>query len=144
MSKIKIRTKKFGEHQLPLPEQHHYGDAGFDLRTTTVGTLMPGEQRLIPCGYGFEIPNNWVGIVKDRSSIAKRGLHTSAGVIDATYRGQVHIMMQNNSSIPQKIDIGDKIAQMIIIPCMIGECELVEDINETERGEGGFGSSGIK
>ncbi len=139
---MKIQVKRIGNTRLPLPEQHHVGDAGFDLRSTKDVVMRGGDQHIIPCGFAFEIPINYVGIIKDRSSMAKKGLYVGGGIIDSTYRGQVHVMIRNDGNNLMRIDIGDKIAQMLILSCVVGQCVEVDKLPETDRSDNGFGSTG--
>lgn len=125
-------------------ESPRYGDAGFDLRASAAVLIPAGEQVLVPTGLHCAIPVGWVGIIKDRSSVALRGLHTHAGVIDASYRGEVKILIANRSGAPFSVVIGLKIAQMVIIPHLMSgtEASAYSDLGESERGQGGFGSTG--
>jgi len=121
------------------------GDAGYDLYSIGEYTLEPMERVLVETGLHLEIPNGYVGLVKDRSSVASVGLHTMAGVIDASYRGEVKILIINLSSEDYTISAGQKIAQLLVIPVYTQAVEVVdtlEDLTDTERGEGGFGSTG--
>ena len=120
------------------------GDAGFDIRAAEELMLEPGSQAAVSTGLRVAIPSGWVGIVKDRSSMASRRVYTHAGVIDSGYRGEVRILLSNHGSAPYHIQPGAKIAQMLLVPCITGcvEVALPEDLGSTERGEGGFGSTG--
>jgi dUTP pyrophosphatase len=121
------------------------GDAGFDLRALEDAVINPNEQLLVATGVRVAIPQGWVGIVKDRSSMALKQIYTHAGVIDAAYRGEVKIVLSNAGATPYVIEKGAKIAQMVVVPCLT-KCvtvENIEDLGETERGAGGFGSTGV-
>lgn len=120
------------------------GDAGFDLRAATSLLIAPGEQKLVPTGLFCAIPIGWVGIVKDRSSVALQGIHTHAGVIDASYRGEVKIVMVNRSSEAFLVEAGTKIAQMVVVPHLedAEQVSSVEELGQSVRGCGGFGSTG--
>lgn len=138
-----MKVKRIGNHQLELPKQHHLGDAGFDLRSTINYIIIPEEQVLIPIGFAFEIPDSCVGLIKDRSGMAsKYKMYTSAGVIDSTYRGQVHVCIRNKGTAPYKISIGDKIAQMVVLACLLDDTCEVNDLSPSHRGNFGFGSTG--
>jgi dUTP pyrophosphatase len=103
------------------------------------------ERALIETGLHLEIPMGYVGLVKDRSSIASAGLHTMAGVIDASYRGEVKVLMVNLSDAPYTVSVGQKIAQLVVMPIYAQSVDIVEtldDLTETARGDGGFGSTG--
>lgn len=121
------------------------GDAGYDLRALESLSIPPGERALIPTGLHFEIPTGYVGLVKDRSSMALAGIHSLAGVIDSAYRGELKILLLNTTPEPYEITIGQKIAQMVVVPCLTQPVEFVatlDDLTTTERGAGGFGSTG--
>jgi dUTP pyrophosphatase len=122
------------------------GDAGYDLFCSARCELEPGEQCLVPTGLRMAIPIGWVGLVRDRSSVALRRLRTHAGVIDASYRGEVKVVMSNDSTDCCVIEPGDKIAQMVVVPHLSGALEVSSssDLGATDRGEAGFGSTGEK
>ncbi|MBT3268813.1 dUTP diphosphatase [Candidatus Poribacteria bacterium] len=118
--------------------------AGFDLTAVldrTV-TLVPGETALVSTGIAVEIPAGHFGLVKDRSSLALKGLRTSAGVIDSDYRGEVKVVLTNASDEPREIEPGTRIAQMLVLPHASPEVVEVDALEDTERGAGGFGSTG--
>lgn len=128
------------------PSKAHDSDAGFDLfadikESVSIGPL---ERILIPSGVAIAIPEGFVGLIRPRSGLAlKKGYHTLAGVIDAPYRGEIKMLIFNSSSKAfQVIAPGEKIAQILIIPCPIFEAVPVQDFTETDRGSEGFGSSG--
>ena len=138
-----MKVKRIGVHQLIKPSQHHIGDAGFDLRSTIDRVIIPDEQVLIPIGFAFEIPNGCVGLIKDRSGMAsKYKMYISAGVIDSTYRGEVHVCIRNKGRKPYRISIGDKIAQMVIFNYIFTNTQEVDELEESNRGDSGFGSTG--
>lgn len=120
------------------------GDAGFDVRAAQACIIAPQSQMLVSTGLHLAIPLGWVGIVKDRSSMASKRIYTHGGVIDAGYRGEVKILISNSGQEPYSVNINDKLAQMLIVP-YLSECEEVdtqEKLGATERGIGGFGSTG--
>ena len=120
------------------------GDAGYDLRALEAVALAPGSRTLIATGICVEIPAGCVGLIKDRSSMALAGLHTMAGVIDASYRGEIKVLLLNTGNLYQ-ISSGQKIAQLIVVPCYSQPLEPVatlEALSASERGQAGFGSTG--
>ena len=109
-------------------------------------TLGPGETKMIPLGYSMAIPEGWVGLIFARSGLAsKRDLAPAnkVGVVDADYRGEWFIPLHNHGSEPQTVQPGERIAQLVIVPCMTAAFTQVDSLDETERGAGGFGSTGI-
>lgn len=129
-----------------VPTRAHRGDAGYDLYSCLDGdvTLEPGQRHLFPTGIALAIPEGYVGLIKPRSGLAaKQGIDVLGGVIDAGYRGDVGVILINTSR-SQTINIigGMRIAQILIQPVMEMELLEVDRIGGTERGTGGFGSSG--
>jgi len=127
----------------------HKYDAGIDLFAKSDETIgfKPFEIKLIKTGLYFKIPNNYVGIIKDRSGIAlKTPFLVKAGVIDPSYRGEVGIVLQNVSDQEMVLEVDNPIAQMIVcqLPTHITLNDMPEAFNETDRGENGFGSTDIK
>lgn len=121
--------------------------AGYDLYSAEEAIIPAGDCRLISTGIALEIPNNYFGGIFPRSGTAvKRGLRLAncVGVIDADYRGEVRVPLYNDSSVPQKIELNERIAQLIILPFATTEYEVVDELSDTERGEGGFNSTGRK
>lgn len=123
--------------------------AGADLRAILDEpvTIRPNESVLIHTGVAAAIPEGFVGLVYARSGIAcKRGLAPSnkVGVIDADYRGEIMVSLHNHGTTEQTIEPGERIAQMVITPFLRCEYEEVSDLDNTDRGEGGFGSTGRK
>jgi len=128
---------------LEEPGYAHPGDAGLDLRSCEVLVIGPGERALVPTGLRFAIPEGYVGLVWDRSGLAvKHGLHCFAGVIDSGYRGEVKVVLANLGAGPFSVERGMRIAQMLIQPVAAASLIRVESLEESRRGEGGFGSTG--
>ncbi len=122
--------------------------AGADLYSVddTV-SIAPGESRLMHTGIAVEIPMGYVGLVYARSGLAaKRGLAPAnkVGVIDADYRGEIMVCLHNHSNKEQIVEAGERIAQMVVAPFLTCEYEETDELSETVRGEGGFGSTGTK
>lgn len=110
-------------------------------------TINPGETYLVKTGIAMEIPVGYAGLIYARSGLAtKRGLAPAnkVGVIDSDYRGEIMVSIYNQSSEPQKIEPGERIAQLVITPYITGIFNEVSDLTDTTRGEGGFGSTGSK
>ena len=125
-----------------LPTRAHHDDAGLDLYGLEDAVVAPGEGKLLRTGVAAAVPAGHVGLVCDRSSLAKRGLKTAGGVIDAGYRGELGVVVWNISSQPQSVKKGERIAQMLVIPIATPAPVEVADLGETARGAGGFGSTG--
>ncbi|HEX2994786.1 MAG TPA: dUTP diphosphatase [Anaerolineales bacterium] len=126
-----------------LPKYGRPGDAGFDLYAAEDMSLAPGKHSLIKTGIAVSIPEGTVGLIWDRSGMAARhGIKTMAGVVDFTYRGEVGVVLINLSQNSYGIKKGDRIAQMLIQPVLHAQVEEVTDLEGTERGASGFGSSG--
>ena len=130
-----------------LPQRAHATDAGADLFAWFEGDtneieIYPGEQKLVDTGVAVKIPQGYAGFVYNRSSQGKKGITIphSVGVIDSDYRGTIKVILKNTSEDPYKIQRGDRIAQLVI---QAVELVAFTDIwNDTERGSGGFGSTG--
>ena len=134
-------SKKNAEIQTPV--YHRPGDAGLDLRASESITLAPGQRYPVKTGLHFAIPDGVVGLIKDRSGLAlKFGLHTLAGVIDSNYRGEIVVVLINLGEKEYQVTAGDRIAQLILLPCLQAELIPISTLPETERNESGFGSSG--
>ena len=142
---IKIRITR--QTANPLPAYETADSAGMDLRAHLEEPviLAPGEHALIPSGLRVEIPPGYEGQVRPRSGLAlKRGLTVlnAPGTIDADYRGDVGVILINLSPEDQRIDPGDRIAQLVFAPVTRAELVEVEELEESARGKGGFGSTG--
>ncbi len=132
---------------LPLPRYAHEGDAGLDLYAADDVTLAPFERALVATGIAVAIPEGHAGFVQPRSGLAIRqglSLVNTPGLIDSHYRGEIKVIAINlDPATPVVIKRGDKIAQLVIQPVDRVELEEREDLDETVRGEGGFGSTGV-
>ena len=125
-----------------LPKRAHRTDAGADLFSYEECEIYPGEQKLVDTGIAIKIPEGYGGFIFNRSSQGKKGITIphSVGVIDSDYRGNLKVLLKNIGEDPYKISVGDRIAQLVIMPVLLPE---FKDIwNDTERGTGGFGSTG--
>lgn len=125
-----------------LPLYQHKGDAGLDLFSSVDCVLRAGEVKAVPTGIQLAIPEGYVGLVWDKSGISIKGVHRLAGVIDSGYRGEVKVVMVNLSQKPFLIEKGMKIAQLLVQPIAEVKVVEVEDLEDTSRGEDGFGSTG--
>ena len=131
------------------PEVAHPGeDLGYDLFALEPTELAPRATVRVRTGIAVEARHPATGIplgllVRDRSSMAAKGIATTAGVIDAGYRGEILILMTNLGEAPLELRAGDKIAQMIPVPILTGQVHTVESLEDSARAEKGFGSSGI-
>lgn len=128
-----------------VPLKAHTYDAGYDLRARKETSVFPQDTEFIPTGVCVEIPSGYVGLLFPRSSISKTPLRmaNSVGVIDSGFTGEIKVPLYNTSEVEiRDIEQYDKIAQLVIVPCMNFELEAVDELEDTERGEGGFGSTG--
>lgn len=126
-----------------LPQRGTALAAGADLYCLEAFTLEPGERKLVPTGLAVEIPPGFYGRVAPRSGLAvKHGIDVLAGVIDADYRAEVKVPLINFGRNPVCINAGERIAQLIIEQAAMCDYVWAEDLSDTERGEGGFGSTG--
>lgn len=164
---MQLKVKRL-DKDMPMPQYAKKGDAGFDLRATEDVTIYPGETVMVGTGLAFEIPEGYNGEVRARSGMASKRMLApinEPGTVDAGYRGEVMVPLHNyapssiweteffesgviktrlfpNNDGIQHVKRGERIAQMVIAP--VETCEFVEvdELSETERGDGGFGSSG--
>jgi len=121
--------------------------AGADLYSTEKVVIGVGETKLIKTGLALEIPVGYVGLIYARSGLAtKRGLAPAnkVGVIDSDYRGEIMVALYNQSGVEQVVEQAERVAQMVITPYLKVEYQQVEDLTDTARGQGGFGSTGTK
>lgn len=140
-----IEIKRSENCILEIPKKGTEKSAGFDISSNQERfDLFPGEKILVSSGFSWKIPDGYVGIIKPRSGLAhKNGIDILAGVIDSDYRGEVKVIMQNHGKKVLSVGYGDRIAQMIIVPIHhVSELVLVDEFDETARGQNGFGSTG--
>lgn len=140
---MKIKLKKLRE-DFKMPTYALAGDVGLDLFAYETVILKPGAHHRFWSGFALEFPNGFGAFVMDKSSISKAGLKTMGGVFDAGYRGEYNVHVVNLGSAPYTVEAGDKIAQLVILPVAQPELILTEELSESERGKGGFGSTGKK
>lgn len=134
---------------LPLPAYETADAAGMDVRAalSEAVTLDPGQRKAIPTGLKLAIPSGFEVQVRPRSGLAiKKGITmiNAPGTVDADFRGEVHVLMVNHSDEPFVVEHGERIAQLVVAPVVQATWETVEELDETARGEGGFGSTGVK
>lgn len=143
MTPLSIKFKKLVSHA-EAPSYSREGDAAMDL--TAVDMYHDRENEFVEYGTGIavEIPKGHVGLLFPRSSVSKTSLAlaNSVGVIDSNYRGEVKLRFRNVADFPKEYSVGERIGQLIIVPYPTIELEEVKELTETNRGEGGFGSSG--
>lgn len=139
---MKVKLKKLNP-DATLPSYAHPGDVGLDVYSLEDHELKPGERHIFFVGFAMEFPVGYASIVKDKSGLPKNGgIHTMGGVYDAGYRGEYNINLINLGDEPYKINKGDKIAQILILPIELAQFEEVEELSDSKRGEGRFGSTG--
>lgn len=130
-----------------LPERAHPGDAGFDLHAVAAVEIPPGGRAAVPCGFAIALPEGTAALVLPRSGLALRAGVTvlnAPGLIDSGYRGEVMaILVNHDPAAPFAVSPGDRIAQLVIVDLPAVGFREVEDLPASERGEGGFGSSGV-
>jgi len=142
---VKLRFRRLSEAARP-PVQAHEGDAGYDLHAAEAVAIPPGERASVGTGIAVAIPEGHAGLVVPRSGLAARygiSVVNAPGLIDAGYRGELRVLLLNtDSSESFSVQPGDRIAQLVVIAVGTDPAEEVEDLGETPRGGGGFGSTG--
>lgn len=146
-----FQIKKLNE-KATIPVHATAGSAGYDLCACFDNgmnelNIPAGVTVLIPTGLSMAIPEGWVGLVFPRSGLATKrnlGLANSVAVIDSDYRGELRIPLKNKGNEPQSITDGDRIAQLVLVPYFMENPVEVDELDETERGAGGFGSTGVR
>ena len=145
MNTFNLKVVKIHEDAI-LPNYAHPGDAGLDIYSVEEKLLNPGERVLIKTGIKIELPKNTEAQMRPRSGLAlKHGISlvNSPGTIDEGYRGEIGVIVINHGSESFKVEKGMKICQMVVKPVWTVNVEEVLELDNTERGEGGFGSTGI-
>ena len=145
---MEVKIKKL-DPRARIPQYGSAAAAGADLYALLDESIViaPGETALLPTGLAAEIPEGYAGLVFARSSMGiKRGLAPAnkVGVIDADYRGEIKVGLHNHSAGPQTVEPFERVAQFVIVPFLHAEFTECDALGETERGEGGFGSTGRK
>jgi len=145
---LTVRIKKLGSNKdVELPTYMTEDSAGMDIFAALKGeeVILPGERKLIPAGIEIEIPKGYEAQVRPRSGLAvKNGVTVlnAPGTVDSDYRGEIKVILINQGAEPFVVKRGDRIAQMIVSPVSRVSWDLVEKLDETERGSGGFGHTG--
>lgn len=127
-----------------MPERAHSADAGYDLRSPITGRIYAGEAVVIDTGVHVQIPVGYVGMLKSKSGLNVKHDIVGEGVIDSGYTGSIRVKLYNHGAESYMIECGDKISQLVILPIITPELELVTELEETDRGNKGFGSTGRK
>ena len=145
---VRLRLAHVGPVRVPLPEYQTAGAAGMDLRAALSEpvTIPPGERRFVTTGLAVEIPPGYEGQVRPRSGLALRhgiGIVPAPGTIDSDYRGEIGIVLVNFGDEPFVVEPLARIAQLVIAPFARAELAVVETLDATERGAGGYGSTGV-
>jgi dUTP pyrophosphatase len=140
--KMIIKFKKLTQ-DAKIPSYAHPGDAGLDIYSNEDCVIGPLERKLVSTGIAAEVPQGYAVLIWDKSGVAASGIKTMGGVIDAHYRGEYKIIMFNTGKDPYEIKKGQKIAQALIQPVVSAEVSEAQELNDTTRGEGGFGSTGL-
>ncbi|MBR5259933.1 MAG: dUTP diphosphatase [Eggerthellaceae bacterium] len=147
MNNLNVHIKML-DCDMEVPAYAHEGDAGLDLRSTIDFSLKPGERKLIPCGFAIAIPEGYAGLVIPRSGLAaKHGISivNAPGLIDSGYRGEIKVILINtDAECAFEAKRGDRIAQLMITAVPTVELHVSDELTDSDRGIGGFGSSGIQ
>ena len=142
---MKLRFARVSDNAL-IPTRAHEGDAGVDLYAAEPAHIGPGERWSVPTGVAVEIPDGHAGLVLPRSGLAREhgiGLVNSPGLIDSGYRGEIRVLLLNTDPAEVfRVKRGDRIAQLVVVPIAAAEAVEAEQLTESGRGDGGFGSSG--
>jgi dUTP pyrophosphatase len=143
---MKLKIKRLSEVAV-IPQYAHPGDAGLDLVSIETKTIAPGASQLIHTGIALELPNGTEAQVRPRSGLALKHQITvlnSPGTIDAGYRGEICVILINHGQQPFQVEPGMRIAQMVVTPFIQATVESVEQLDDSARSTGGFGSTGIQ
>lgn len=144
---VEVLVKQL-DNNIELPKYAYEGDAGTDLRASEHVVLQPGQRAMVACGIAIAIPDGYCGLVIPRSGLAaKHGISivNAPGLIDSGYRGELKVILINlDPSEAFTIEPGDRIAQLVISKVPTVHLSVVDTLPDSQRGEGGFGSSGVK
>ena len=135
--KIKLDKNAF------MPERAHDTDAGLDLKTPVDFTVWGHSSAIVDTGVHVQLPHGYFGELLSKSGLNMKHSVTTTGVIDEGYTGSVVVKVYNHGEDPVFFTKGQKITQLVVIPCVATSLEVVEDLEETDRGDNGFGSSGV-
>lgn len=129
-----------------MPVRAHEADAGADLRASEYATIGSKQFAVVSTGVRVSIPEGYFGLLAARSSLWWRGLlmANGVGIIDAGFTGEIKVPLYNAGNTPSNVLAGERIAQLVIVPCELPTFRRVEELGDTERGEGGFGSTGVE
>ncbi|HEY5578893.1 MAG TPA: dUTP diphosphatase [Acidimicrobiia bacterium] len=133
------------DKELPPPSRAHSGDAGVDLYAREEAVLGPEERVIVPTGIAVGIPEGYAGLVVPRSGLAARFgvcVVNAPGLVDSGYRGEIKVILVNHGRDSVRIERGDRIAQLVVVPVGLGEFVEVEELSDTSRGDEGLGSTG--
>ena len=125
-----------------MPTRAHPWDAGLDLYAVEGGYIRVNNSHTFDTGVHVQIPEGYVGFIKSKSGLMVNHGITTDGTIDCGYTGSIRVCLFNHRGSAYKVKAGDKIAQLVIVPCLIPRLELVDSLEETDRGDAGFGSTG--
>lgn len=143
--KVTVKVKK-AHPGVPTPAYQTAGAAGCDVCSQEDAILRNGEVKVLSTGLFLEVPEGYECQIRPRSGLAARGITilNAPGTLDSDYRGELKVILHSIANQPVKITTGDRIAQLVFAPVTRVDFEVVEELGKTERGEGGFGSTGVK
>ncbi|MBI5327016.1 MAG: dUTP diphosphatase [Deltaproteobacteria bacterium] len=140
-SGVVVEVKRLSD-SASFPSKSHIDDAGWDLYAAEAAIIAPGATRIIKTDIAVSIPIGWYGQIKARSGMGTKGIVVTAGVVDSGYRGNVGVVVINTSTIPFHIKPGSRVAQIVILPVPKVRLCYVEKLDESHRGNKGWGSTG--
>ena len=138
---MKLKVKRL-HADAKLPTRAHHDDAGLDIYCYETITIPPYQTVKVPTGIAYEVPDGYCVFAWDKGSLGSKGLKTLGGVLDSGYRGEMFVPIHNLNNSPYLFEKGDKIAQIVIQKIELWEVEELNELSETVRGKGGFGSTG--
>jgi len=137
-----MKIKVVLDEDAVLPTRAHKADAGLDLYARNYELVEAGGSAIFDTGVHVAIPEGYVGFLKSKSGLNVKSGITSEGVIDSGYTGSIRVKLYNHGKFSKVINKGEKITQLVLLPIITPDIELVDSLDETERGDGGFGSTG--